>query len=408
MATRIAFDDNDRGGVLVYVVLGVIALASLLTLAADFGLRWASRLEAQHSADSAAVAGALALVYGDPTDFSSAGAARQDAFVTSQSNFVWGQPPYVDISSHITFPLQPAADCDPEGDGLSRCVRVEVHRAQDNVTAFEMRMGRLLGRSDEDTNASATAIIVAANTSDCLKPWGVADKWAEPDGIWDSTDTFDPESGDTYRPQGSLGPNDAGTGFKAASATSNDYGAELVLKAGNPNDTINPGWFQALDLGVCGSGASCYRQEIATCAGPTPFGIGDNLPKKDGNVVGPTREGVQALIALDPSAHWDPVKKRIVNSCVGPPYTCSLSGYAQSPRVVAVPVFDLEMYLETGGPGKGTVRMVNIIGFFVDRTGGSGGSEVVGYLVNKEERVDPAKKAIAAGASFLKSVMLIH
>jgi hypothetical protein len=235
----------------------------------------------------------------------------------------------------------------------------------------------------------------------------VADKWAEPDGSWDPTDTFDPPA-DNYRYPGELGPNDPGTGFKAPPATPNDYGLELVLKVGNPHDTINPGWFQALDLGVCGHGASCYREEIATCVGPSPYGIGDDVPKKNGNMVGPTRQGVEDLIALDPNADWDPINKQIINSCVGPPYTCSLPGYTQSPRVVAVPVFDLELYLQTGGPGNGTVRMVNILGFFVDRMGGWHNNDVIGYLINKKELYDPSKGGVPAGASFVKAVHLIR
>jgi hypothetical protein len=93
---------------------------------------------------------------------------------------------------------------------------------------------------------------------------------------------------------------------------------------------------------------------------------------------------------------------------VGPPYTCSQTGYIQSPRVVAIPVFDLELYIATGGPGNGTVRIVNILGFFVDHMGGFHGNDVVGYLINKKEMIDPSKGNVPLSASFLKSVMLIR
>jgi hypothetical protein len=407
MATRRLSYGDDRGAILIHVALGVLAMTAFLTIVADFGLMWTARRQAQNSADAGALAGAIGLAFDDPADFSSSGAAKQNAYLATQTNFVWGISPYVDITSHITFPTVPAAECDPDGDGLSNCVRVEVFRNDDQMNALPMLFGQIVGLSSQNTRASAVARVAAANTSECLKPWGVADKWAEPDGSWDPTDTFDPPA-DNYRYPGELGPNDPGTGFKAPPATPNDYGLELVLKVGNPHDTINPGWFQALDLGVCGHGASCYREEIATCVGPSPYGIGDDVPKKNGNMVGPTRQGVEDLIALDPNADWDPINKQIINSCVGPPYTCSLPGYTQSPRVVAVPVFDLELYLQTGGPGNGTVRMVNILGFFVDRMGGWHNNDVIGYLINKKELYDPSKGGVPAGASFVKAVHLIR
>ena len=407
MSPQKRFAADDRGAVLIHVALGVLALSAFLTIVADFGLMWTARRQAQNSADAAALAGAIGLAYDDPSDYSNSGPAKQNAYLTSQTNSVWGQPPYVDISTNITFPLIPAAQCDPEGTGISQCVRVEVMRNQASLNPLPMLFGYILGRQTQNTRASAVALAAGANTSNCLKPWGVADRWQESGGSpAGPTDTFDPP-GDDYRYPGELGPSDPGTGYKAPPATPNDYGTELTLKVGQPGDAINPGWFQALDLGVCGHGASCYRDEISGCVN-SPYGIGDDAPKKNGNMVGPTAQGVADLIALDPNAQWDPGTKSIINSCVGPPYTCSQPGYIQSPRVVAIPVFDLELYIATGGPGNGTVRIVNILGFFVDHMGGFHGNDVVGYLINKKEMIDPTKGNVPLSASFIKSVMLIR
>ncbi|MGE5833096.1 MAG: pilus assembly protein TadG-related protein, partial [Acidobacteriota bacterium] len=250
---RLAAD--DRGAVLIHVALGVLALTAFLTIVADFGLMWTARRQAQNSADAAALAGAIGLAYDDPSDYSNTGPAKQNAYLTSQTNSVWGQPPYVDISTNITFPLVPAAQCDPAGTGTSQCVRVEVLRNQDSLNPLPMLFGYIVGRSTQNTRASAIALAAAANTSNCLKPWGVADKWQEADGSWDPTDTFDPPA-DDYRYPGELDPSDPGTGYQAPPATPNDYGTELTLKVGQPGDAINPGWFQALRLGVC-VGANC-------------------------------------------------------------------------------------------------------------------------------------------------------
>ncbi len=56
-----------------------------------------------------AIAGATGLGYDDPTDFSNAGAAKQNAYLATQTNFVWGQSPFVDITTHITFPARSAS-----------------------------------------------------------------------------------------------------------------------------------------------------------------------------------------------------------------------------------------------------------------------------------------------------------
>ena len=75
--------------------------------------------------------------------------------------------------------------------------------------------------------------------------------------------------------------------------------------------------------------------------------------------------------------------------------------------MVAVPVFDVELYLATGGgPGNGTVKIVNILGFFVDRIDPNG--DVVGYLINKKETFKAGAGGIAGQASFLKQIMLIR
>lgn len=403
---------DDRGAVLIHVALAVLALVAFLTIVADFGLMWTARRQAQNSADAGAIAGATGLGYDDPTDYSNTGAAKQNAYLATQTNFVWGQAPFVNISSHITFPLTPLPDCDPDGDGLSQCVRVEVHRDLDNMNALPMLFGHLLGLTNQNTRASAIAVVAAANTAECLKPWGVADKWAEADGLpWDVTDTFDAAAGDDYRPQGENGPQDPGTGFIAPPYTPNDYGVELQLKLGSPGDAINPGWFQALDLSpapdsTCtNAGAQCYQAAIMGCAGGT-WKIGDYVPKENGNMIGPTDHGTQDLIDLDPLADWDPVNKRIINSCANPAnYTCSQPGYTLSPRVVAIPLFDLELYMATGGPGNGTVKIVNLMGFFVDNVDHG---TVTGYLINKKGSYSPGGGGVAGPTSFLKQVLLIR
>jgi putative Flp pilus-assembly TadE/G-like protein len=410
MTRRFGAAGDDRGAVLIHVALGVLVLAAFTTFVADYGLLWVSRRQAQNSADAGALAGAIAFAFDEPGNYFDTGMAKQSARNAALTNTVWGLSPSVNITTDITFPVVPQAECDPDNDGFSNCVRVEVFRNSTRLNPLPMLFGNLLGMTSQNIRASAVAMVLAANEAECMKPWAVADKWAEPDGTWDPTDTFDPASGDNYRYQGELGPHDPGTGFKVPPAIPNDYGTMLTLKPGNPGDTINPGWFQGLDLSPAADstcineGADCYESAILGCAGGT-WKIGDFPPKQTGNMMGPTIHGTQDLINLDPSAQWDATNKRIVNSCVGPPYTCTTPGYKTTPRIVAIPVFDLELYLATGGPGNGTVKIVNILGFFVDHVDSN---SVTGYLIRLAALKSPGAGGVAGQASFLTQIMLIR
>jgi len=401
---------DDRGAVLIHVALGVLTLAAFTTFVADYGLLWVSRRQAQNSADAGALAGAIAFAFDDPGDYSDTGGAKLSARAATQTNLVWGAAPNVNITTDITFPVTPAADCDPGGTGFSNCVRVEVYRNSTRSNPLPMLFGHLLGMNSQNIRGSAVALVLAANQSECLKPWAVADKWHEADGSWDPTDTFDPAAGDFYRAQGTNGPQDPGTGFQVPPANPNDYGTRITIKVGNPGDTINPSWFQPLDLSSAAdatctnNGGSCYEEAIYSCAGGT-WHIGDLVPKETGNMVGPTDHGTEVLWNKDPDARWDSTNKRIINSCVGPPYTCSEQGFTMSPRVVAIPVFDLQLYMATGGPGQGTVKIVNILGFFIDSYDHG---TVTGYLITKKSLYSPGHGGVAGQASFMRQIMLIR
>ena len=320
--------------------------------------------------------------------------------------------PKVNVADDVRFypdaPAQFPASC--SGDD---CIRVDVHRTQTSGNPLPTFFGWLVGLQDQGVRASAIAQTAAANASDCLKPWALADKWAEnnpkPNSAWTPTSTFDPtgKTPDVYTPQN--GVDSPGTSFTLA-----DVGTELTLKPGNNKDIdITPGWFQALDLPCdVGGGGSCYEDNIRGCTSST-YAVGNpNLPKENGDMSGPTRFGTQDLIDLDPDAKWDRDEKKVVNSCVGPPYTCSVKGYKQSPRIVAIPVFDTQEYWATGGPGKGTVHIRQILGFFVDRLEpskkGKGQQDVVGFLATEAGLKVSNGGNVAPQAAFLKVIQLVR
>jgi hypothetical protein len=135
----------------------------------------------------------------------------------------------------------------------------------------------------------------------------------------------------------------------------------------------------------------------------------ENLP---GNRSGPTIHGTETLRDLDPDARWDPKTKKVVNSCVEPPYSCSEPGYKQSPRLVTIPVFNTQHFYDTGGPGKGEVLIQQFLGFFVDRLEssgpGKGQQSVVGILAQTVGLSVTNAGSVAPSSAFLRTVQLVR
>lgn len=384
---------DERGAVLIHVGLALTVLLGLTAFVIDYGVILVSRAQAQNAADAGALAGAVSLAY-DITD--PATKATNNSRTVVGVHRVWGDAPGVAV--------QTPYNGSPCADAPASCVRVDVFRNGANgSTALPAFFSTLFNANPAGTRAMAVAWAGAGNASECLKPWGVADKWQEnnptPGGAWTPTSTFDPTgpNPDVYT---AADANSPGTGFTLAA----DLGTQIRLKPGRPGDAINPGWFMALDL--TGGGGSTYRDHISGCAGVT-YGIGDEIPKENGNMVGPTGQGTNDLIDLDPDAEWDPIEKKVINSCVGPPYTCSVPGYARSPRIVAIPIFNLDYYLGTEGPGNGTIKIVNILGFFVDRVENPQNT-VFGYLAATPALKRAGRGEITPEASFAKVVQLVR
>jgi hypothetical protein len=398
---------DQRGAVIIQVAVAILVLSAFAMFIVDYGLLWVSRHQAQNSADAGALAGATALALDNFNDRSDTGPAKVAAQSFASINYVWDSHPDVKMDADVRFyPNEPSAfpaECAAGND----CIRVDVHRTQARGNPLPMFLGFLVGLNNQGVRAMAIAQAAAANASDCLKPWAIADKWEEHNpnvAPWDPNQTYDPTGAtpDVYvRP--AVDRSSMGTSF-TVSGPNNDYGRKLLLKPGKPMDAINPGWFQALDL-TCplggGAGGNCYRQNIGGCSNKI-WKIGDMVPKENGDKVGPTRQGVDDLVALDPTASWDPINKKVIGSCVDKG-TCP--GLTQSPRIVPVPVFDLDLYMQTGGPGNGDVLIVNILGFFVDKMTGD---DVEGYLMTMPDLLVSNGGGVANNGAFIKAIRLVR
>src|SRR5580765_2253783 len=103
---------------------------SLSTFVIDYGVLWTARRQAQNVADAAALAGAIALAYEAPKDWTASGMAMTAAMATAQRNTIWGDPPGPGVAApDITFPASPStciiADCATCAPREFFCVRAD-------------------------------------------------------------------------------------------------------------------------------------------------------------------------------------------------------------------------------------------------------------------------------------------
>jgi Flp pilus assembly protein TadG len=402
---------SERGAIVLHVAVAIVVLIAFLTFVVDYGVMWVGRRQAQNAADAGALAGAVAMAF-DPngwTDRTPTGPARAAAREMALSNQIWGQAPDVVMATDVYFTAAPAAMCPPDGNGLTPCIRVDVYRNQARGNALPSIFGNAVGLTAQGVRATATARVAVADSSDCMKPWAIPDKWQENYPMpspWTPDDRFDTVTSggnptplanpDVYIPPSSSG---VGTGFTLAA----DLGTLITLKQGGPSDAIQPGVFQPVRIPRYdgnSTGGDDYRDNIATCSG-IAIGIGDVLESENGNMIGPTKQGVNDLIAQDPSAQWDPATKSVINSCAQATTPCAPS----SPRVVAVPVYDTGVFDSTRRQGLPTFTIVNILGFFIDRMQGN---DVVGYLTEAPGLTTGAAPSINPLAAFLWQIQLIR
>jgi hypothetical protein len=399
-------EGNERGAMLVQVAISIMMLFGFTVFVIDYGVVWVARGQAQNAADSGALAGAVALAYDEPTNTPEAdGVAWSAAMGAAAANSVWGTAatPVAAVGS---------AACPPGVAG--RCARVDVHRNGTNGSAtLPVFFGPLLNVTEQGVRATATARVAFGNATNCMRPFAVADQWEHVVNPLLQYDRWTSQGNtvielnphDIYTPPSADGP---GTGFRLP----RDLGAEVILKNGNPNnnnENVVPGWFMPVRLpdgsGGYDSGADDYRTNIRECRGQ-PVRIGDYLPVENGAMIGPSSQGFEDLRLLDPSARWDTGTNSVINSCAP---SCG----PFSPRVIPLPVFDIDEYqlrraqgswghCPTGGK---CVKVVNILGFFADRMSGS---DIIGYLLMYPGIFVSGTPNVSEDASFLVTVQLIR
>jgi hypothetical protein len=343
---------DDRGMTLVMVATGMLAFLSATMLAVDVGMFMVARTESQRAADAGALAGAVALGYNDPNDRTPTGPAVRNAIAaaTAGDNNVVNRQVSV-LPEDVTFPTPTR-------------IRVRVQRSGVRGNPLATFFAPIFGINTVDIGAEATAEAQPANAMTCVKPFTVPDKWIERQTPpWDPDDTYDAfdnrgrplANPDIYVPLGTS----AYTGYDAH----RDKGTLITLKAGT-GANITPSFYFPYAIGGV-SGADEYRENIAGC-NTTMMDFDDLLLSEPGNMSGPTRQGMEDLIAKDRAARWDEYNNR-VDSTMSP-----------SPRVVAIPLFDPIHYDSGKRNGRNAdLKVVNYMGFFIEEMRGN---DVVGRI----------------------------
>jgi len=136
-------------------------------------------------------------------------------------------------------------------------------------------------------------------------------------------------------------------------------------------------------------GADQYRWNIANCNRYT-VEPGDRLQLQPGNMVGPTRQGMQELIDADPDAYWD-----------GSEMTVKGSVWGLSPRIALVPFFDPNLPPDSG---RDWVRVVKLGAFFLETVGP--GSQVTGRFIKVTFPGEPC--AGNSDTSLIKGIALVE
>jgi hypothetical protein len=379
-----AFRD-DRGSVMVVVALSMTALLSVVALAVDIGMLFATRGEAQRVADAAALAGAGAFLEcydcAWTADVAVDHAVEYGALNTVRDEGVEILPEDVEVDM-----------------GTHR-VTVTVRRTADRGSAVATWFARVFGVEEVDVAARATAEASPAGAAICLKPFTVPDAWDDEDDdgaydngeLYDQTDTgYGSDWRDGQPSHNGVDPN--GTTY------ADDFGRPIVIKEGKPQEAIVSSWFFPWDIprvnGDPPVGADRYRWNIANC-NTSIVQLGEEYDVENGNMTGPTKQGIEDLLAKDRNAEWDVDADSVVGSAYQP--------WKASPRVVKIPLFDPTRQVN---PGKKPIVFNNFTDFWIE---GMQGKDVIGrFLYASGLGVGSTGTGGASEAPFLKYVHLVE
>lgn len=382
---------RERGAVIIQVAIAIAVLCGFCALAVDYGVLHAARGQAQHAADAAALAGATALAFDSVFTTSTAQAA---AAAVGGAYRVWGEPPIVTVAAEGASCTPPGVPPPPPVPRLLTCITVNVFRDQAHANPLPTYFARAIGVMDQGTRARAVATAVPANVTHCAWPIAVPDRWDENNpvvGPWLTSppSTFTP--GDSYRAPTVASP---GSGFSLSTATLN-MNISLRLNPANFAVPLEAGQYVAVRI----PGTASFAEALSDC-GDEPVTIGDTLALDGAGSIGELTTAAGDRRVDDINASWNAVQLRIRSSCATTAPPCA----AISPRLVVLPVFDVNAYEATRATGTPTIRIVNFVGFFINTV--NPGVAVTGNLATYPGAVNISRPQVGYISAFLRSAVL--
>ncbi len=328
---------KQEGFVIAVLAIVLLALVGFLALAVDIGVLYSARTSAQGVADAAALAGAFTFI--NDTKSPQPQTASDNALQVALNNSILGQP-------------VAAGNVNVNVDVGNRRVTVDVQSTQNTYFA------RALGVQTANVGVEAVAEASPNSTGTaCAKPWFIPN---------------------TALGAGGACPACAAnqvlvSGGQVTAFGQSKIGQQFILRSQNPQNTLAPGQFYSIQL-PGSSGGNDYRNNIATCAN-TYVRCGDFYSTENGNMVGPTKQGVNDLIGNPPTDTW--------TGTVGQ-YQTPYGLTDTSKNIAVAPIWDTcgtAGFCPAGNfpSGSATVQIIGFAVFFLD---GIQGTDVVAHLIN--------------------------
>jgi hypothetical protein len=327
--------NDEKGATLVFVAIVMLVLLGAAALAIDAGVLYTARAQCQNAADSGALACGGRMMAFNTLTMGAVNQSRQEGVAYANQNKVLSTPVNINMGD-VTVDV-----------ALKRC-RVCVPRTEARGNPVPTYFARIW-RNSVDVSACATAEVNIGNTTSCIKPWAL------PDAFDDANANGKYDTGEYY----AKGITSYGTNYRS---NGYDVGVPLVVKQASPSGAIAPGQYFPIDLPIPNSpdtGGDRYRENIANC-NSSSVSIGDTPWTQNGNLVGPTKQGVNELIDQDPGATWNSSTNEVVGSTYGA---------TGSPRIIRIPFFDPRTPPTSG---KQQIEVTNIASLFLEGIDGNG------------------------------------
>ena len=353
--------ERERGMTLILVALCIVVFIGIAALAVDVGVLYTARTSAQHAADAGALAGAFTFV--DNPLAPQPDTAKDAAFRIANQNNVLGTPCAITKD-------------DVSVDVANRRVTVPVPCTAGRLHPIPVFFAHIFGLLSADVGATATAEASTTPTGGrCIKPIYIPNTALSP-----AADA--PTACNANPPQIMFNPATGQTSAWMQTLPNQGYGTPITLKPNSPPGALVPSQYYTLDLGA---GANTYACVWASCMSDPACGAnqsivqcGNQYPVKTGNMVGPTKQGLDNLIcapsgncSTNPPDIWGGIGDYL------PPGGGPASSTSRSLQVA--PVWDNCAQVIDPGTNGQQAKVIGFVEIFVD---GMQGNNVVGHVVN--------------------------